>query len=147
VYIRYPNDLPLVQQALASTFKGTNKPAASFVITALPHPDALVAMDAVAVPSLHMNDPNAWKTNMPSGPPFDREIHPAAGFTGGPIVYVSGMADTNSLPEATRVTLSKLMTAIGHLGLGKSDIVQLKAFFQPMSEAAVVRKEIVDFFQ
>jgi enamine deaminase RidA (YjgF/YER057c/UK114 family) len=147
VYISNTNDMPLVKDALASTFKGTNKPAASFVITALPHPDALVAMDAVAVPRLTANDPYAWKTNMPPGPPFDREIHPAAGVITGPIVYVSGMADTNSLPEATRLTLSKLMTAIGHLGLGKSDIVQLKAFFQPMSDAASVRKVIVDFFQ
>jgi enamine deaminase RidA (YjgF/YER057c/UK114 family) len=64
----------------------------------------------------------------------------------GPIIYVSGMADTNSLPDATRITLGKLMAAIGHLGLGKSDVVQLKAFFQPMSQAAVVRKAIADFF-
>ena len=147
IYIRHTNDIPLVQQALASTFRGTNKPAASFVITALPHPDALVAMDAVAVPRLHLNEPRAWKTNMPPGPPFDREIHPASGLTSGPLVYVSGMADTNNLPEATRVTLSKLMTTIGHLGLTAADVVQLKAFFQPMSNAEVVRKVIVDFFQ
>jgi len=147
IYIRYTNDVPLVQQALASTFRGTNKPAASFVITALPHPDALVAMDAVAVPRLHLNDPKGWKTNMPPGPPWDHEIHPAAGLTTGPLVYVSGMADTNSLPEATRVTLSRLMTTISHLGLNAADVVQLKAFFQPMSDAAVVRKVIVDFFQ
>jgi enamine deaminase RidA (YjgF/YER057c/UK114 family) len=146
IYIRDTNALPLVQQALASTFKGSNKPAASFVITKLPNPDALVAMDAVAVPRLHMNDPKAWRTVMPSGPPWDHEIHPAAGLTTGPLVYVSGMADTNSLPEATRLTLSKLMTTIGHLGLSAADVVQLKAFFQPMSDAAVVRKEIVNFF-
>jgi enamine deaminase RidA (YjgF/YER057c/UK114 family) len=71
----------------------------------------------------------------------------AAVPSSGPLIYVSGMADTNGLPEATRITLGKLMSAIGHLGLGKSDLVQLKAFFQPMSEVAVVRKVIVDFFQ
>jgi enamine deaminase RidA (YjgF/YER057c/UK114 family) len=56
------------------------------------------------------------------------------------------MADTNSLPEATRKTLEKLVAAIGYLGLKKTDIVQLKAFLQPMSEAAVVRREILNFF-
>ena len=56
------------------------------------------------------------------------------------------MADTNNLPVATRKTLEKLVAAIGYLGLEKTDIVQLKAFLQPMSEVGVVRTEIVNFF-
>jgi len=76
----------------------------------------------------------------------DREISPAASAPTGTIVYISGMADTNSLADATRITLGKLMSALGHLGLTKSDVIQLKAFFQPMSQAAVVRKAIVDFY-
>src|SRR6267142_2270237 len=76
----------------------------------------------------------------------DREIIPAAIPPPGPLIYMSGMTDTNRLPKATRITLTKLMSALGHLGLAKSDLIQLKAFFQPMSEATVVRKAIVDFF-
>ena len=64
----------------------------------------------------------------------------------GPKIFVSGMADTNVLSEATRKTLEKLTAAIGHLGLEKKDIVQLKAFLEPMSEVGSVRKEIVSFF-
>lgn len=64
----------------------------------------------------------------------------------GPKLYVSGMADTNNLPLATRKTLEKLLAAIGHLGSQRDDIVQLKVFLQPMSEVAAVRKEIVGFF-
>jgi enamine deaminase RidA (YjgF/YER057c/UK114 family) len=56
------------------------------------------------------------------------------------------MADTNALPEATKKTLEKLVAAIGHLGLDKKDIVQLKAFLEPMSDVTIVRKQIVDFF-
>jgi enamine deaminase RidA (YjgF/YER057c/UK114 family) len=73
-------------------------------------------------------------------------VRHAAILPAGPKVYVSGMADTNSLPEATRKTLEKLVGAIGHLNLTKKDIVQLKAFLQPMSELATVRQEIVKFF-
>src|SRR5882757_1834148 len=76
----------------------------------------------------------------------DREIILAATPPPGLLIYVSGMADTNLLPEAARITLTKLMSALGHLGLDKSDVIQLKAFFQPMFEATVVRKAIVDFF-
>jgi len=56
------------------------------------------------------------------------------------------MADTTSLPEATRKTLKTLMATIGHLGLARADVVQLKAFLQPMSEVGTVKKEIVNFF-
>jgi len=76
----------------------------------------------------------------------DREINPAAISPPRPLIYISGMADTNGLADATRITLGKLMTALAHLGLTKSDVIQLKTFFQPMSQAAVVRKAIVDFY-
>jgi enamine deaminase RidA (YjgF/YER057c/UK114 family) len=145
IYIRNTNDIPLIQRVLAQTFKGTNKPAVTFVVTALPHLNALVAMDAVGVPRLQ-TDPRIPRPILLGGPPYDTEINPATGPANGPFIYVSGMADTNSLPVATRQTLGKLMSAIGHSGLGKSDVLQLKAFFQPMSEAGVVRKAIVDFF-
>lgn len=149
ICIRSTNNIPLVRRALAQTFGYyTNKPAASFVVTSLPHPDALVAIDAVAVPRLQISrltlpiaDPIVPLQFQPFG------IRPASRHVRGPLVYVSGMADTNSLPEATRITLKKLMSAIGGLGLGMSNVLQLKAFFQPMSEVAVVRKAIVDFFQ
>jgi len=145
IYIRYTNDYPLVQKVLAQIFTGTNKPAVTFVVTVLPHLDALVAMDAVAIPRLQ-TDPMIPRPILPAGLSFDNEINPATGPANGPIIYVSGMADTNSLPVATTQTLGKLMSAIGHSGLGKSDVLQLKAFFQPMSEAGVVRKAIVDYF-
>jgi enamine deaminase RidA (YjgF/YER057c/UK114 family) len=140
------NDVHFVQQALARTFTGTNKPAVTFVVTRLPNAAALVAIDAVAVPVLKMEAPKAPRAVFAASQ-YDRGIRAAAGPARGPLVYVSGMADTNSLHEATRLTLGKLMSAIGHLGLSQSDIVQLKAFFQPMSEAASVRAAIVDFFQ
>src|SRR5439155_11245235 len=38
------------------------------------------------------------------------------------------------------------IAALGSLGLGKADIVHLKAFLQPMSEVAMVRQQIVSFF-
>jgi len=103
-----------------------------------------VAMDAVAptgVPS------KASKVEWISPPGYqDREINPAAVSPPRPLIYISGMADTNGLADATRITLGKLMTALAHLGLTKSDVIQLKTFFQPMSQAAVVRKAIVDFY-
>lgn len=144
IYISISNDMPIITQALAREFSGANKPAATFVVTQLPEPTARVAIDAVATTRVQSKASKVeWIT--PLGYQ-DREINPAAIPPSGPLIYISGMADTNSLADATRITLSKLMSALGHVGLFKSDVVQLKAFFQPMSEAAVVRKAIVDFY-
>jgi enamine deaminase RidA (YjgF/YER057c/UK114 family) len=146
VYISNTNDISIVKQTLARGLVQTNKPAVVFVVTSLPAPKALVALDAVAVQRFPFQTPKLKWVFPPDS--YEREICTASVLPpGGPIVYVSGMADTNRLPDATRLTLAKLMSAIGHLGLTKSDVVQLKAFFQPMSEVAVVRKAIVDFFQ
>jgi enamine deaminase RidA (YjgF/YER057c/UK114 family) len=73
-------------------------------------------------------------------------MRPCSVLPVGPKIYVSGMADTNALPEATKKTLEKLVACIGQLGLKKTDIAQLKAFLEPMSDVPLVRKEIIDFF-
>jgi enamine deaminase RidA (YjgF/YER057c/UK114 family) len=144
IYISTSNDLPIVLQALARKFSHANKPATSFVVTPLPEPTARVAMDVVA-PTRYPSKASKVEWISPLGYQ-DREITAAAIPPPGPLIYVSGMADTNSLPDATRITLGKLISALDHLGLGKSDVIQLKAFFQPISQAAVVRKAIVDSF-
>jgi enamine deaminase RidA (YjgF/YER057c/UK114 family) len=108
----------------------------------LPVPGALVTMDAVAGSALKANEVRRIheQVSSPSG------IDPVAVLPAGPKLYVSGMADTNSLLSATIQTLEKLVAAIAHLGSQREDIVQLKAFLQPMSEVAAVRKGVADFF-
>jgi enamine deaminase RidA (YjgF/YER057c/UK114 family) len=126
-----------VQQALAARFSGPLKPAVALVVGKLAAPDALVAIDAVA-PAAGMH--TQLKLLRENG------MRVLSVLPAGPKIYVSGMADTNVLPEATKKTLEKLVATIGHLGLDKKDIVQLKAFLEPMSDVAIVRKQIVDFF-
>ena len=126
-----------VQQALATRFKGPVKPAVTVVEGKLATPDALVAMDAVArAEGLHTSQK----------PLLENGLRSYSVLPQGPKIYVSGMADTDALPEAAHKTLEKLVAAIGHLGLDKKDIVQLKAFMEPMSDVASVQKEIVEFF-
>jgi enamine deaminase RidA (YjgF/YER057c/UK114 family) len=143
VYLARAEDLPSVQKVLAETIVGPLKPASCFVIGVLSNPDALVAMDAVAIAGLP--EPGIKPISKPALYE-QRGIRSAATLPAGSKVYVSGMADTNDLPVATRRTLEKLASAIDHLGIDRKDIVQLKAFLQPMSEAWVVTKAIADFF-
>ena len=140
VYLARDADLPHVQAALAATFSTTCKPAVCFVTGVLADAKTLVTMDAVAVSDRRrVGQPIALGN-------FERGIASIAVLPAGPKLYVSGMADTNSLLPATRATLEKLVACIGHLGSKQEDIVQLKVFLQPMSEVAAVRKVVADFF-
>src|SRR5215204_3430487 len=140
VYLSRAEDLQPVQGALSRCFTSPAKPAASFVVGNLAVQGARVAMDAIAPVSAKMRRDSTTAVTNENG------CAQAAVLAGGGKVYVSGMADTNALPIATRKTLEKLSAAIAHLGLNQSHIVQLKSFLQPMSEVATVRQEIVNFF-
>src|SRR5205807_2688314 len=48
VYVTAPELIGTVHQAFAERFRGQSRPAVSFVVTNLAHPEALVALDAVA---------------------------------------------------------------------------------------------------
>ena len=144
VYLTERETVWYVERALARRFSGSNKPAVSYVTTALPVNGALIAMDAVAPVIGGAGPPPAI---VPIKDVFvDQGMLPASILQRGPKIFVSGMADTNKLAEATRKTLEKLVAAIGHLGLKMTDIVQLKVFLEPMSQVTAARGEIAKFF-
>jgi len=146
VYLAHERYRDQVQQSLASYFAAREKPAVSYVVTSLPDEQALVAMDAVAV-SRETEKSVKWYPGRPMNNLTNAgTISAAALLPSGPKIYLSGMADTNDLATATRITLEKITNALGHLAVMKTDIVQLKAFLQPMKDVEMVKKEVVRFF-
>ncbi len=141
VYLAKDEDLPRVQNFFAHRYIGELKPAVSFVVGELAMPDALIAMDVVAAAADSKEGEVKWFPLRPKNGRSSASMLPP-----GPKIYISGMADTNALPEATRKTLEKLLGVLNHFGLKKTDVVQIKAFMQPISQVEVVRKEIVQFF-
>ena len=146
VYLAHERYRDPVQQSLAGYFATREKPAVSYVVTALPNQQELVALDAVAV-SREKEKAVKWHPGRPVGNLTDAgSISAAALLPPGAKIYLSGMADTNDLATATRITLEKITNALGHLDVRKADIVQLKAFLQPMKDIELVKKEVVRFF-
>jgi enamine deaminase RidA (YjgF/YER057c/UK114 family) len=126
---------PLARQEFENRFRqvGPRCPV-SFVVTALPNSDALIALDAVATTN---GDPLGAAKEL-----SDASIMPA-----GNRLYVSGQAEkADTLREATRKTLEGLTATLKHCSRSNRDIVQLKCFFQPMSSVAEVRDEINRYF-
>ncbi|MDB6028345.1 MAG: Endoribonuclease [Verrucomicrobiales bacterium] len=130
----------------ASFFRGLVKPAVTFVVGKLSHPDALVAMDAVAV-SVHLPsqaDVRRVHAKKLSG---DEAFAEVAVLPPGGVIYISGQAIKGAIPEATAKTLEQLEATLKFLKLEKKDVVSAKAFLQSVTEAASARKEFATFFQ
>jgi enamine deaminase RidA (YjgF/YER057c/UK114 family) len=104
---------------------------ATWVVTPLPHPDALVALDVIAT-----------TTGKKAGSPA------AAILPSGTRYFVSGQAARDKdLAAATRGTMEQLQGTLQQYGRTLADSVQIKSFVQPMSDVATARREIESFFE
>lgn len=124
-------------------FKAGKVPAISFVAGNLMHREALIGIDAIAVSS--HNSTNVFNISQESSKvnkPAEVSVMPS-----GSTVYISGQADKGVLSAASRGTLKQLGETLDHLGLQKKDVVQIKSFVNPISDIAIVEKEIAEFFK
>ncbi|MCC6418968.1 MAG: RidA family protein [Gemmataceae bacterium] len=129
-----------VHKALARRFPARARPAVSFVAGTLPHPDAVVAVDAVALAA--GDSPAAVKLHG-AGTAGAR----AATLPVGARVYISGQAERGAnLAEATRKTMESLHATLKFLDLKDEQVVQVKCFLTPMSGVADVRRAIAAYF-
>lgn len=120
-------------QLLTTAFPEDQRPCVSAVVTALPQ-GALVALDATA---LHT-----------AANPRQVQIHQGiALLPQGTRIFIAGQAEpSEDLAEATSKTLQSLQRTLQFLGRSDADIVQLKAFVQPMSAAHVVQQQVTRFY-
>lgn len=124
-----------VLQSLPTHFTKGQEPAVAMVVSALPVKGALVAADAVAFLRDHTTN-STQRTSQTA-------VLPA-----GSRIYISGQAhQSESLAEATAGTLLSLHKTLEFLGRSDDDIVQLKAFVEPMTDHGIVSAEVAKFFQ
>ncbi|MDR3635668.1 MAG: RidA family protein [Isosphaeraceae bacterium] len=146
VYVARQDVVPVFRGVFARWMAGKARPAIGFVVGALADPRALVCVDAVAV----TGEP-------PRIGPVSRQTLTALGgrrtgahvatLPAGGRVYVSGQAEAGSdIAQATRKTLAGLLSTLNHLGLGKSQVVQVKSFLQPIGAVDAVERELAEFF-
>jgi arylsulfatase A-like enzyme/enamine deaminase RidA (YjgF/YER057c/UK114 family) len=148
VYVAGPEAILAFRAAFATRLGARRGPAISFVEGKLADPGALVAVDAVAATSLATrgNELTRLSTAALAGQRLGGHV---AVLPAGGRVYISGQADPGpDLGQATRRTLEGLDRTLGHLGLERSRVVQVKAFMTPMDKAAVeaVEREVTAFF-
>lgn len=125
-------DIGAAFELLPGLFPVNQRPAVSAVVTVLPG-DALVALDATALCAA-----------------TSKQVQVSDGIAllpEGKRLFVAGQAESaDNLAEATRKTLQSLQRTLQFLGRTEADIVQLKAFVQPMADAAKVQEEVARFY-
>jgi enamine deaminase RidA (YjgF/YER057c/UK114 family) len=146
VYVAQTEVVDKIHQAFAKRFTGQVQPAVSFVVGQLADPEALVALDAVAVVANAADRKTVQRVHGATLPGKRELAHVAVLPTGG-AVYVAGQAEKGTLAEATRATIKSLHATLAHFGLSRAEVVQLKAFLQPMSDVRIVETEIAKLYE
>jgi enamine deaminase RidA (YjgF/YER057c/UK114 family) len=131
-----------VRKALVTwCMNNATRPAVSYVIGKLRNPDALVAIDAVAMSLWERSESVTFKRGSRDDSADLATLPP------GPKVYVSGQAEKGKdIAEMTRRTMESLMATLKHLGLEPEDVVQVKSFLGPIAAADEAEREITKFF-
>jgi enamine deaminase RidA (YjgF/YER057c/UK114 family) len=103
--------------------------------TPLTRPGAVVAFEAVAT-----------TTRQPAAVEITREG--AAILPAGGKIFISGQAQRGTdLASAVKLTMEALQRSVAHLGLQKSDIVQVKAFIKPFADHAAAARAVAASFE
>jgi enamine deaminase RidA (YjgF/YER057c/UK114 family) len=132
-YVARQDKSELLLEDVSKSFPSDQQPAVSIVVTPLPQPDAMLAIDAVAVSQVQAVTTVSRHSD-------------AATLPAGSRIYISGQAEPGTLREATQKTLASLSATLRHLGREDRDVVQVKCFLQPMTSFREVRDEFVKHF-
>ena len=126
------------------------RPAVTIVLTPLPHREALVAADAIAVAA------SAGSGRTLVAPRIAADFGPSAGkairadaaiLPPGGVAYLSGVPAAGGLTEsAVAKAMSILLNTLRQLNLSPADIVQIKVFLSPASSAEDVLRQIDPLF-
>jgi len=131
-YVAGSTAVPVVDTLVAERFAGTPV-AYTLVRTPLTRPGARVAFEAVGQTSL--------------GP---RSVEVGAGAAVLPVggkLFISGQAEKGTdVASAVKLTMAGLHRSLAHLGLQKSEVVQIRAFVAPFADHAAAAREIAASF-
>ena len=147
VCIKNQSDLPKVQRELATLFKNKTLPATTFIAGDLPHPQALVAIDAVAVSS---RKPEAAVQILTHPQVFHQRWQSHVSLQPwGETIYLSGWVHRGkgSLATAVDGTLAFQQKLLERLGGTLDGVVRIHVFLKPATERDTVAAAIAKLFK
>lgn len=145
VYVTSPRVRQVVERSFETWLPTGCRPAVACVETPLADPQAKVALDAVFPAHRVRSTTGVQHLSGARGGRASRFAR-ASVLPRGDVVYVSGQARPGSLPMATTATMKGLFSTLDYMKVRKQDIVQIKCFTTPISQAAAVRDAIAAEF-
>lgn len=144
VYAIAPSTIDCVRGQLAGRLEPAVRPAITAVLTPMPHRDALVAVDAVAVAAEKGETVALERCEAVAG---DKDCADAAVLPRGGVAYLSGVpAEPGLTKSAVDKSMAGLWKTLETFKLTPAHVVQLKVFLRPASEADEVRQELKKYF-
>ena len=143
VYADSPQTAHLVREQLSQRLGGEVRPAITAVVTPLPDPQALVAVDAVAMTS-EQGDSVALQRC--AGVAGDNECADASVVPRGGLVYLSGHPVKAPIAEAAGKSITALLAIVDQLKLQRSQVLQLRVFVESATAAGEVLAEVKRLF-
>ena len=132
-YVSDDRSVSAIESVVAARCGG-NPAAVSIIRTPLQVSGTLMSFEAVAMST---RTPTAVEVI---------DSHSAILPAGGKI-FISGQAERGpDLASAVKATMAGLHRSVQHLGLKKSDIVQVKGFIQPAGQHAIAMREVAASF-
>jgi enamine deaminase RidA (YjgF/YER057c/UK114 family) len=147
VYVADQSVTPQIDKFLAERFGARQtKPAVTFVETAMPRADMLVAMDAIAATAWTPEPGGAMRLAAAGLPQRTARASHAAIQPAGPFVIVSGRAAPGELDAAIRETMAQLRGDLESVGLTFDDVVQIKSFLGDLRAARRLETVVAESF-
>jgi enamine deaminase RidA (YjgF/YER057c/UK114 family) len=122
-------------------------PAITFISGGTARPGVLVSMDIVAVAPEEVvkERVSLYQTEGISGQPNRSDV---AVLAPGRKVFISGQAVMgDDLSDATHQTMRNLFATLAYIGAKAEDVVQVKAFMNPINDASSIEGDIASFFR
>lgn len=138
-----PQTADAVREQLSKRLDAVVRPAITTVVSPLPDPKALVAVDAVAIAAEQVDTVALGQCEGVTG---DKECADFAVMPHGGVAYLSGQPDKSPLAEATIKSLTTLLGVVGQLKLERSQIVLIKVFIDSAPAADRALAEIKKLF-
>ncbi|MCY2988406.1 MAG: Rid family hydrolase [Planctomycetota bacterium] len=144
VYAIVPPTVDRVREQLSKRLEPAVRPAITAVLTPLPHRQALVAVDAVAVATEQGQAVALQRCEAVAG---DKDCADAAVLPRGGVAYLSGVpAEGGLAASAVTKSMSTLWKTLGQLQISPAQVVQLMVFLRPATSAAEALRELQKFF-
>lgn len=148
VYLKEDTMTDKVLERLGNILPNGIFPAVTLISGGMARPGVLVSMDLVAVaPKSAVYENERVSLHKSEGVFAPENRADVAVLAPGRKIFISGQAETGeNLSDASHKTMRNLFATLAYIGAKAEDVVQVKAFINPVEDSKAIEEGIASFF-